>query len=1006
MNRQSQLDLVFPPHGESSQGEMANRVLDSGPAEQPHEREALHAAPGGTPGDGERLVLIDSHNLIYQVFHALPPMTSPDGVSVGAVHGFLRDLAELLEHWAPTRLACTFDGHRATFRHQLYSAYKAGREEMPIELRGQISLIRETLEQLGIPQLDAEGFEADDLMATLATQAAQAGAEVLLVTGDKDCRQLLSDRISILNLRQSKLFGPAELLDVWGIRPEQVVDFQSLVGDTSDNVPGVPLIGPKIAKELLAKLESLDAILQHPEQAGGKKRQENLERYRDQALLSQQLVRLRRDVPLPVEWWQLTIPRWSTNQLRSILARFGFRQLLSRFERLADAGSDSENHSGHRAAPADASALSADGKRASQAGGSEALSSPDQQLAAADEAAQLALAAIDRTTYRLITSEKQLIELVEQLSRAAWLSVDTETTSLRAREAQLVGLAVSWGAGQAAYIPLLGPLGVDILPAERTLELLTPLLESDAIRKVGQNLKYDVVVLRGAGIKLNGITFDTMVADYLLEAGARNHSLDELALRYLDHTTLKIDSLIGRGSPYDRMDQVPLEQIAAYAAEDADIPWRLRGLLAPRLAGHDLQQLFEQVEMPLVEVLADMEYAGICVDADRLRTLSASFDRRLEQWRAEILDMAGREFNPDSPKQLASVLFDDLGLPVVKRTKTGPSTDAEVLAELAAIHPLPAKLIEYRQATKLKNTYLDALPELIHPQTGRIHTSFRQDVAATGRLSSSEPNLQNIPVRTDEGRQIRSAFRAGSDGWRLLTADYSQIELRVLAHYSQDPVLIDAFARDHDIHASVAAQVHGIPLEEVTSSLRRAAKAINFGIIYGQSPFGLAKALRIDRQQAADFIEAYFDRFASVRQFLADTIERCRQQGYVSTLLGRRRRLQGLRDFSQLKESQRRNLIEPERMAINTLIQGSAADLIKLAMLKVYRLLQAEPSGAQLLLQIHDELILEAPDGEIERLAREVRQAMQSVAELTVPLKVDLSSGDNWGETQSLPEFD
>ncbi len=1001
MNRQPQFDLVFPSEGEAFSA--AHRCPAAPAAEQLGDAEP---SPGEPLGRGERLVLIDSHNLIYQVFHALPPMTSPDGVSVGAVHGFLRDLAELLEHWSPTRLACTFDGHRDTFRHQLYPAYKAGREEMPVELRGQIALIRQTLEQLGIPQLDAEGFEADDLMATLATQAGQAGAEVLLVTGDKDCRQLLSDQISILNLRQGKLFGPPELLEIWGVRPDQVVDFQSLVGDTSDNVPGVPLIGPKIASQLLAKHESLDAILAHPEQAGGKKRQENLELYRDQALLSRQLVMLRRDVPLPVQWWQLTVPRWSTSQLRHILSRFGFRQLLNRFERLADSANGPEPLSDSQPASAATATALDRSQQTGQVETSPLASAAAEPLSATSGAATEAFAAIDRSTYQLITSEEQLNELVAQLSQAEWLSVDTETTSLRSREAQLVGLALSWGPGQAAYIPLLAPLGATILPAEKTLKLLRPLLESDVISKVGQNLKYDLVVLRGAGIKLGGIAFDTMVADYLLEAGARNHSLDELALRYLDHSTLKIDTLIGRGTPYDRMDQVPLEQIASYAAEDADIPWRLRSLLAPRLAGHDLQQLFEEVEMPLVEVLADMEYSGIRVDSDRLRTLSASFDTRLEKWRAEILELAGRSFNPDSPKQLAGVLFDDLGLPVVKRTKTGPSTDAEVLAELAAIHPLPARLIEYRQATKLKNTYLDALPELIHPETGRIHTSFRQDVAATGRLSSSEPNLQNIPVRTDEGRQIRSAFRAGLDGWQLLTADYSQIELRVLAHYSQDPVLIEAFAQDQDIHASVAAQVHGIPLEEVTSSLRRAAKAINFGIIYGQSPFGLAKSLRIDRQQAADFIEAYFERFASVRQFLADTIERCRQHGYVSTLLGRRRRLQGLRDFSQLKESQQRNLIEPERMAINTLIQGSAADLIKLAMLKVHKLLEPDPSGAKLLLQIHDELILEAPSGEIERLGQEVRQAMQSVTELTVPLKVDLSRGDNWGETQPLLEFD
>jgi DNA polymerase-1 len=541
-----------------------------------------------------------------------------------------------------------------------------------------------------------------------------------------------------------------------------------------------------------------------------------------------------------------------------------------------------------------------------------------------------------------------------------------------------------------------GPAGAKLLDPATTLEQLRPALENPGLKKIGQNLKYDLLVLRCAGVEMQGIDFDTMVASYLLEAGERNHNLDELAARYLKHTTIKIDSLIGTGKKQICMDQVDTERVKDYAAEDADVPMRIWPMLRDKLQAEGLDKLFRELEMPLVEVLVELEFNGIRVDVPRLRQLSDQFGQRLEQLEAEIYQSAGHEFNINSPKQLQQVLFTELQLPVQTKTKTGPSTDADVLEALAPLHELPRKLIEYRQYAKLKGTYVDALPGLVNPRTGRVHASFHQAVAATGRLSSSDPNLQNIPIRTEAGREIRSAFLPGHDGWLLLAADYSQIELRVLAHYSQDATLCEAFAKDEDIHTLVASQVYGVGLDQVTREMRRSAKAVNFGIIYGQSPFGLAKMLGIEQLEAAQYIDAYFARYPGVEKFLNEVLVDCRARGFVSTLFGRRRAIQGVRPDA----NRQRNLAE--RTAINTVIQGSAADLIKRAMIDVHARMKREELRGKMLLQIHDELIFEAPADEVDRLARLVREAMAEVMPLRVPLKVDIKTGRNWAETEPL----
>jgi DNA polymerase-1 len=897
--------------------------------------------------EGKTVYVIDAHSLIHQVFHALPEMTSPQGEPVGAVFGFARDLFFLLEQKRPDYLFCAFDLPGKTFRHQLYDQYKSHRPEMDVDLVPQIGCIREVIQAMGIPGLGLESFEADDILATVARITDAQGGQCFLVTADKDCRQLITDRVFVYNIRKNQVIDREALKADWGIAPEQVIDYQSLVGDSVDNVPGVPLIGPKSAKQLLEQFGTLDALYEHVEELPKGKKKDNLIASRDQAFLSRQLVRLDANVPVPIDWEAGRPGRFDPTRLRELFQRFGFRSLLDKVNSL---GSSSE------APPPAAKPL--------------------------------------ELRYRLVNTPEALAELAATLAQQKRLSVDLETTNIWPRWADIVGIALAWNGDEGCYVPVCGPAGEQCLDLKATLDVLRPILENPAIEKVGQNLKYDMIVLRSNGINLAGVGFDTMVASYLLDAGERTHNLDDLAKHYLGHTTIKISELIGTGKNQKRMDEVPIRQVADYAGEDAVLPLRLQPILATRLAEAKLENLFAEVEMPLIDVLAELEYNGVKVDVDRLAELSRRFGERIAAIEQEIHALAGRELNIASPKQLQQVLFDELKLPVVKKTKTGASTDAEVLEELAAVHPLPAKIVEYRQYTKLKSTYVDALPQMVNPKTGRVHASFHQAVAATGRLSSSDPNLQNIPVRTQEGREIRSAFIPGDTGWQLLAADYSQIELRVLAHFSADERLREAFANDEDIHARVASQIYRVPLDQVTSDMRRQAKTVNFGVVYGQSPFGLAKELRIDKQEAAQFIEAYFAGYPGIEKFLNRVLADCQTSGYVSTILGRRRAIRGVR----AEPGRQRNLAE--RTAINTVIQGSAADLIKLAMLGIHRRLRRDGLQARMLLQIHDELIFEAPAEEIDTLATLVVEEMANAHPLAVPLKVDVKVGSNWADAK------
>jgi DNA polymerase-1 len=903
---------------------------------------------------GWNVYIVDAYSLIFQVFHAIPEMTSPRGEPVSAVFGFIRDMLYLLEDKKPDALICAVDVSGPTFRDELFEAYKAERSEMPVELGSQIPKIERVLEALGIPVLGCTGYEADDVLATVARICDEAGANCFIVTGDKDCRQLITDRVAVYNIRKNQVFDAAALREEWGVGPDQVVDFQALVGDKIDNVPGVPGIGKKTAQQLLETYGTLDNLLEHASEIPGTKGKKLLES-REQALLSRQLVRLDNQVPIVADWDASRVGGIAQDALAKLFGEFGFRSFVERAAKLAPID---------RPAPTTA----------------------------------------EKANYHLVDTPEKLADLVAELNQQTLISIDTETTHVMPRCAALVGYSFSFKPGEAYYVPVRGPAEDAVLDPATTLESLRPVFENPNIRKLGQNIKYDMIVLRVAGVNLAGVTFDTMVASYLLDAGGRSHNLDDLAQKYLNHTTIKIDQLIGKGRDQKCMDEVPVSQVATYAAEDADIPLRMQPILAEQLEAMDLTRLNEEVEVPLIEVLAGMEFVGMRVDPARLGEMSNRYGERLSRLEMEIEEIAGHPLNIGSPKQLAQVLFQELGLPVLKKTKTGPSTDADVLEQLAPSHPLPAKIVEYRQFAKLKNTYVDALPTMIHPETGRVHTALNQVVAATGRLSSSEPNLQNIPIRTEEGREIRSAFVPGLADWKLLAADYSQIELRILAHYSQDKSMCAAFDRDEDIHTLVASQVFGVALSEVTSAQRRSAKAVNFGVIYGQSPFGLAKGLGISQEEAAQFIDGYFHTYRGVAEFMVRTLDECRRTGYVSTLLGRRRSIQGVRPIDQLtlltEKPSRRPLTLPERTAVNSVIQGTAADMIKLAMLSIARRLREENFQAKMLLQIHDELLFEAPPDEIGPLTELVRNEMRNVMPLCVPLKVDVKTGDNWADCE------
>ncbi len=892
--------------------------------------------------------VIDSHALIYQVFFAVGPMNSPAGQPVNAVFGFLRDILDIIEKRQPTWLICTFDRSEVTFRNEMFDDYKANRDPMPDDLRCQIPVIQEMLHALNIPVMDIANFEADDIMATIARELNERGDKCFLVTSDKDCRQLITENVKLYNIRKNQVYDEVALLNDWGIRPDQVVDFQAMVGDSVDNVPGIPSIGPKTAQKFLEEFGSLDGLLANVDKLKSEKQRATITNNMELARLSRDLVRLDDRVPIETNWDKARIGDIDLDRSLEMCNQLGFRTFAQRISDLP------------------------------------VVRGPEKW----------------KTNYFMVAEPAELRKLVDKLIHLPCISVDTETTGTNPRAADLVGFSISWETGTACYVPVSSPAGQPFIDIKEAVAIIRPLLENPAIKKIGQNLKYDMSVLRKVGIELAGPLFDTMVADYLLDSGQRNHGIDDLARRYFNHQNTSISELIGTGKNQRLMNEVHVDLVTNYAAEDADIPFRLYPILSQRLTEAGLERLYYDVEMPLVNVLADMEYTGIRVDINVLKRLSKTFAVQIDALQLQIYELAGERFNIDSPQQLATILFDRLKLPVVKKTATARSTAVDVLEELAEHHELPRQIIEYRQFAKLKSTYTDALVRLVNNETQRVHTSFMQDVASTGRLSSKDPNLQNIPIRTATGREIREAFVPDPPEWQLMSADYSQIELRMLAHFTNDEALISAFRSGLDIHASVAAEINGVPIEKVTSEMRRAAKSVNFGIIYGQTPFGLARAIGISKEEANDFIEAYFARYPAVEVFTRSVLTTAFQQGSVSTIFGRQRRIEGVRDPEKLNSLRFLNF--SERTAVNSVIQGSAADLIKLAMINVHKRIRKEAVRARLLLQIHDELVLEFDPRELDAVGRLVREEMSNAVELRVPIQVDVEIGPNWSETHPI----
>ncbi len=886
--------------------------------------------------NGKTIYLVDGSAYIYRAYHAVRHLSTSNGLPTNATFGFTNMLLKLLSECEPEYLAMVFDAKGPTFRHQMYDLYKANRPPMPEDLAVQIPYIKQVVDALNIVSLEVAGYEADDIIGTLARLAEQKGFRVIMVTGDKDFKQLVSPRASMWDPMRDRTTDYASLKEGFGLEPSQWVDVMALAGDTSDNIPGVPGIGEKTAVGLVKTFGDIKGLFQNLDKLTRKKLRENLTNFQEQAKLSRRLVVIDTEVPLSVEPSSLKTSDPHRKEVVSLFKSLEFRKLLQRFPRDSD---------------------------------------------------------LSNKNYRAILDKQALNALVVALKKAKIFAVDLETTAKDPMRASIVGISFSYRPDEAAYIPLRHSQEDKQLDPDETLELLKPLLEDPKLRKVGQNIKYDWMVLKRCGIELAGVVFDTMVASYVLNPTRRAHSLEAIAAEHLDHQMISYKQVTGGGKGNKRFDKVPIDKAVPYACEDADITLMASELLAAGLKEADLERLFEEMEMPLISVLMDMEMSGICVDKARLEALSKDFERRLNEIEEHIYTIAGERFNIQSRQQLGTVLFEKLKLPTQKKTKkkTGYSTDVEVLTTLSAEHELPALVLEYRSIAKLKSTYADAIVDLIHPETHRIHTSYNQTVTATGRLSSSKPNLQNIPVRTEEGRKIRAAF-VPRKGWTMMSADYSQIELRLLAHYSQDPILTEAFEQGQDIHARTAGEVFELLPGLITSEMRRQAKVINFGIIYGMSPYGLSKELGISQKMAKIYIENYFHRYEGVKRFIDEIIAKAREAGRVTTLLGRHR---WLPDISSTNRTARQFA---ERTAVNTPLQGTAADLIKLAMIQIHQALDTKGLKAKMLLQVHDELVFEAPEAETEALIRLVTDIMEGVYDLRVPLKVDVKTGQNWAE--------
>jgi DNA polymerase-1 len=916
----------------------------------------------------KRLFLIDGSALAYRSYFAFirNPLINSKGENTSAVFGFTNSIIKILKDENPDYIAVVFDTKAPTFRHEIFKEYKSTRAKMPTEMSDQLPRIREVAVGMNLPILEVEGFEADDLMGTLAKRAKTEGLEVVLVTGDKDFLQLVDEDIKVLNPKRGgeepELLDKKGVEEKFGVPPEKVIEVLALMGDTSDNVPGIPGIGEKTAVGLIKEFGDVEKVLANADKVKRKNIQKNLKEHPDLARLSKRLVTIDINVPFELDVKELKREKFDLPKLKELFKELEFTKLL------------------------------------------QAMSSLETE---------------EKLDYKIIKSEKELEELIAYLEKIGEFAIDTETSSLIPIDAELVGISISYKEKEAFYIPVghyvrrpstslrTSPPSAGMhrmvhtaVRGEKNLDLwaviksLKKILEDDKIRKIGHNLKFDLEILRRCGVELKGIHFDTMIASYLINPSFRQHNLNYLALEHLDHRMIPISDLIGTGKKQKNFAEVPITDACVYSCEDADFTLRLKQIFAPKLNLLSLEKLFFEVELPLIEVLAEMEMSGVSIDTPHLKKMSQELSKQLDDLTQQIYDLAGKKFNINSTQQLGKVLFEDLKLTPVRKTekKTAQSTDIGVLEILAKEHPLPKILLDYRQLSKLKSTYIDALPALVNKRTGRIHTSFNQTVTATGRLSSSDPNLQNIPIRTDLGKQIRKAFVPRNSGFLIMSADYSQVELRILAHFSQDKTLMDAFKRDEDIHNRTASEVFGVSLNKVTEEERAIAKTTNFSIIYGVSAYGLSQSTGLTPQEAAMFIDIYFKRYPRVKSYIDEMIELARKQGFVTTLLGRRRYI------PEINSSNRQKREFAERTAINTPIQGSAADLIKVVMIDIAKELKGRKT--KMVLQVHDELVFEASKEELDFVKEMVRDKMEGTIDLEVPIKVDINVGENWLEAK------
>ena len=925
------------------------------------------------------LVLVDGSSYLYRAFHAFPPLTNAAGEPTGAMYGVLNMLKSLISQVQPSHIAVVFDAKGKTFRDEMFEQYKSHRPPMPDDLRKQIQPLHDIIRALGIPLLVVEGVEADDVIGTLALQASRLGKKVLISTGDKDMAQLVDDNIMLINTMNNSLLDREGVIEKYGIPPELIIDYLALMGDSADNIPGVAGVGEKTALGLLQGIGSMAEIYANLEKVaelpirGAKKLGEKLLAEKTNADLSYTLATIKTDVELNVTTDELLLGESKNDQLIEYFARYEFKRWLNEVIN----GADSITQTGEQ--PVKMNQYQATSPAQNSVGNSAVENAPKIQ--------------IDRTKYETLLTQTDLTRWIEKLNAAKLIAVDTETDSLDYMSANLVGISFGLENGEAAYLPL----QLDYLDAPKTLEKSTalaaikPILENPDIHKIGQNIKFDESIFARHGIELQGVEFDTMLLSYTLNSTGR-HNMDDLAKRYLGHETIEFESIAGKGKGQLTFNQIPLEQATEYAAEDADVTMKLQQALWLKLQEEPmLVELYKTMELPLLHVLSRMERTGVLIDSDALFIQSNEIATRLTALEEQAYALAGQPFNLASTKQLQEILFDKLGLPVLQKTPKGaPSTNEEVLEELAYSHELPKILVEHRGLSKLKSTYTDKLPQMVNSQTGRVHTSYHQAVTATGRLSSSDPNLQNIPIRNEEGRRIRQAFIA-REGYSIVAADYSQIELRIMAHLSGDQGLINAFSQGKDIHRSTAAEIFGVSLDEVTSEQRRNAKAINFGLIYGMSAFGLSRQLGISRPDAQKYMDLYFQRYPSVQQFMTDIREKAKAQGYVETLFGRRLYLPDINSSNAMRRK------GAERVAINAPMQGTAADIIKRAMIKLDEVIRHDPD-IEMIMQVHDELVFEVRSEKVAFFREQIKQHMEAAAELVVPLIVEVGVGQNWDE--------